>query len=125
MIRGRLLVIEGDRGTWQALQATFIRMGWEVAVFLTLAEGLATLEYYTPDWVIVSSKPPDGPCDVVIATVRADKPATRVAVVTWAGDAASLAHLAGLKPDLVLTRPLRSESVYQMCQAIASRAATG
>src|SRR4051812_1499743 len=108
MIRGRLLVIEDDRKTREALQATFIRMGWEVVVVLTLAEGLAMLDDYDPNWVIVSSELPDGRDNAVLSQVRAAATKSRVALVIWPREAAHLAHL-GPKADIVLSRPLNTE----------------
>ena len=115
MATRRLVVIEDDRTTREALQGTFIRRGWEVAMVMTRAEGSALLQDYAPHWVVMSSDLPDGPCDSLVRRLRSAKPKTRVAIVTESSGPTRLAELASLKPHLLLQRPLDSESVYDMC----------
>src|SRR4051812_33083534 len=115
MVTGRLLLIEDDQETRDALQWAFIRRGWEVAMVVTLAEGLTLLQDYSPRWIIASSDLPDGPCDPLLPRPRAARRRTRVAVVAASEDAARLAQLTALKPDILLHRPLDPDAVYRLC----------
>jgi DNA-binding response OmpR family regulator len=115
----RLLLIENERKTREALHGTFIRMGWEVAMVLTRAEGLNLLLDYDPHWIITASSLPDGDAEAVLRKVRDARRKTRVAIVTASKDPAHLSHLSGLKPDLLLQEPVDSESVYRLCEAAA------
>ena len=123
MATRRLVIIEDDTNTREALQSTFIRMGWEVAMVVTLAEGSALLRDYEPNWVLTSSDLPDGPCDPLVPGLRSVRRKTRLAIVAASKDPARLAQLTALKPDLLLHRPVEPESVYRLCDGRS--AATG
>lgn len=123
MSQRRLLVIEDDRQTREAIQRLFISRAWEVVMVETLAEGVAILADYDAHWIIMASDLPDGPCDPFVTRLRSTRRETRIAVVTMAKDTVRLAELAAAQPDLVLPLPVDPEAIYEACNG--GSAATG
>lgn len=119
MVRGKVLIIDDDRGTRDGLRFAFIRRDWEVVVTETEAEGRALLTDYTPDWVIVAWDQLGGTGSVFLREVRARARRTRVSLLTEPG-----AHAGrfgpGLRPDLTFPKPVHADDVYGACDALTS-----
>ena len=120
----KLVIVDNEKTTRDALQAIFIRKGWEVAAVTTLAEGLTLLKGYSPDWVIVASMLPDGDDVAVIRKVQSAKRRTRVAILMPSDDSARFSQILGFSPDIRLTRPVTPEEVYRMCDTGEGHLAT-
>src|SRR5262245_30391852 len=100
----RMLVVEDDRMTRDLLRSIFGRMGWEVAVASTLADGLARLDP-PPDLLILDLSLPDGEGTELLRRVREARLPIRVAVTTG-HDPSGLEAVAELKPDAILQKPI-------------------
>ncbi len=110
----RMLVVEDDRVTRNALQRLFERRGWDVLVAATVAEGLAQLDP-PPDCLILDLMLPDGDGAEVLRTVRAQGLPTKVAVCTGTGDADRLAEVASMNPEALLRKPVALADVVLAC----------
>lgn len=101
----RLLLVEDDWRTHDALRKILGRLGWEVQSAMTVSGGLALLSL-NPDAIILDMMLPDGDGLVVLQKARADHPSTRVAVTTGIEDSQRLDEIRNLKPDALLRKPL-------------------
>jgi len=125
MVRGTLLIIDDDRGTRDGLQQAFIRHGWEVAVTVTEAEGLAILSDYEPDWIIVAWDQLGGTGARFMREVRAGVKGARVSLLTESGSPVA-PFVSGLRPDLTFKKPVRADDVFEACESLTlGRAAVG
>jgi ActR/RegA family two-component response regulator len=110
MPQRKAILVEADKPTAEALQNIFIRKGWEVVVVTTVVEALAVLRDYVPTWIVATAGLPDGSGEALVRHVRAEKKATRIALLAASADAVS-----DPKPDLVLRKPANPEDVYARC----------
>ena len=74
MQRPRLLVVDDDFYTQQALTTLFTRRGWVVGVASTVAEGLSGAGPSRPRFVILDLNLPDGGGESVLREVRLRPP---------------------------------------------------
>jgi len=120
MVRGRVLIIDDDRGTRDGLRFAFIRRDWEVVVTETEAEGLALLTDYAPDWVIVCWDQLGGTGARFLRELRARKRGTRVSLLTGPGAHAPGRFGPGSGPDLTFHKPVQADDVYGACAALTA-----
>jgi len=116
-----MLIVEDDRSTRDGLQRLFISRGWEVAMVTTQAEGLALLEDYDPDWVVIPWEQLEGTGERFMFQVRAKAPRPRVVLLTDSMDSASSAMASCLKADLRFRKPITPEEVFRACEPSWSR----
>ena len=108
MAEHRLLVVEDDIPTRNALSDYYTRMGWHVSEAGTVAEGLAMLDAEPePCFLILDLMLPDGDGTAVLEGVRQRGLRTLVAVCTGAVDLARLKAVAELRPDAMFPKPIR------------------
>jgi two-component system response regulator RegA len=120
MDRPRLLVIDDDYYTRHALRNLFGRRGWEVGLASTVAEGLSQLDS-APHCIILDLNLPDGGGESVLREVRRSHPGTLVAVCSASTNPAQLAEVRGLRPELMLCKPVDVAPIEQLClSALAS-----
>jgi len=117
MVRGKLLIVEDDRASRDALQGLFISRGWEVVMTTTQAEGLAVLLDYEPDWIIVSWEQLSGTGEAFMQYVRADRKHARMALLTEGAGVGETLLLKRLRPDLRISKPFHTENVYRACES--------
>jgi CheY-like chemotaxis protein len=110
----RMLVVEDDPTTRDALRGIFTLKGWEVVAAGTVADGLVGLEP-PPDCVILDLMLPDGDGLAILEAARSSGRATRVVVTTGVEDPARLVALATLAPDAVLYKPIVLEALCEAC----------
>jgi DNA-binding response OmpR family regulator len=115
--RGKLVIIDDDRSTRDALQRLFISRGWEVAMAATQAEAHRLLGDYRPDWVIVSWEQLGGAGWPFLKELRSGRPGVRVAILTETGGRVANAWVRRLTPDAVYAKPVHPELVYRDCDA--------
>jgi DNA-binding response OmpR family regulator len=116
--RGKLVIIDDDRSTRDALQGLFISRGWEVAMAATQAEAHHLLDDYRPDWVIVAWEQLGGAGWPFLRELRSDRPDVRVAILTEAGGRIARAWVRRLAPDAVYAKPVIPEMVYRDCDTV-------
>jgi DNA-binding response OmpR family regulator len=120
----KMLIIEDDRATRDALQGLFISRGWEVAMVTAQAEGLALLEDYDPDWIVVAWDQLEGTGERFMLHVRAKPRRPRVALLTEPMDSAGWALASRLKADVRFRKPIAPEDVFLACEPGWKRDAT-
>lgn len=108
----RLLLVEDDFATLQALRLLLSRAGWNVEVASTLAQALRRLES-CPDWLVIDLMLPDGDGTALLKKVRDENMDVRVAVITASSDSARLRIVNELKPDLVLIKPIDLDVLFK------------
>lgn len=113
----KLLVIDDNPTSRDDLVSHFLRKGWEVSLATTLDRGLTVLSQCSPDWIIVASELPGGSGQVILRAVRVGNRRSRVAILTEASGSPRYASVVGHQPDLLLTRPVNPEEVYDRCEA--------
>jgi DNA-binding response OmpR family regulator len=101
----RLLVVEDDGATLDAICRLFRRKGWDVLPATTVAEGLALLAA-GPAGAILDLHLPDGDGSLVLAAIREAGLPTRVVIATGSEDEAQIARVERMGPDLVLRKPV-------------------
>jgi two-component system response regulator RegA len=113
--RPRVLIVEDDTPTRNALSRIFAREGWDVRTASTLSEGLAALDP-PPNCVVLDLSLPDGPGDVILKTIRMGAlPIRMVAVTTGVSDPARWAQIARYQPNALLTKPIDPEALCRLC----------
>ena len=109
----RLLIVEDDTATREALRGHYLRLGWQVSEAGTIAEALASLDSNPqPCCLILDLMLSDGDGVAVLEKVRAKGFKTRVAICTGTIDLARLKATSGLKPDAMLPKPIRLPEVW-------------
>ena len=116
MDRPKLLVIDDDSYTRRALHSLFSRNGWQVGEAATVAEGLSRLDS-APRWIILDLNLPDGGGEEVLREVRRRLPGTFVAVCSGSSDPAQLAEVRGLRPELMLCKPVDIGPIERLCRS--------
>ena len=115
MDRPRLLVVDDDSSTRYALSTLFTRRGWVVDQASTVAEGLLKLES-RPICLILDLNLPDGGGETILGEVRLRFPGTVVAVCSASADFRQLEVVRGLRPELMLCKPIDIEPLDRFCQ---------
>jgi DNA-binding response OmpR family regulator len=125
--RPRLLIVEDDAASADAMRALFVRRGWEVRVAGSVGEALPLVSGGAglrgeakaqaeakadaqgdawPDWVVLDLMLPDGDGEAVLEAIRAGGVGVRVVVATGVYDERRIAALARLSPDAVYHKPI-------------------
>jgi DNA-binding response OmpR family regulator len=102
----RLLLVEDDAASRNALRYLMLRRGFEVDAVVTVAEALHSLSATAPQIIILDLMLPDGSGLEVLRAARAGGEKIKVAVVTGVNDPAQLRQVDDLKPDCILHKPL-------------------
>lgn len=109
----RLLIVEDDEDTRVALGGIFSRMGWLVRLASTAREGIEWIgSGHEPCCLILDLSLPDGDGEAVLAMARSKGLRTYVAVCTGVDDQARLDALSVLKPDVILTKPITANHLW-------------
>jgi len=124
MTQKKMLIIDDDRATRDALQRLFISRGWEVALVNTQAEGLAVLSDYDPDWVVVPWEQLEGMGERFMLQIRAKACRPRVMLLTEPMSSAGWAMASRLKVDVRFRKPIIPEDVFLACEPSWDRNAT-
>ena len=121
----RLLVVEDDVATRDALCEYYSRMGWQISEAGTLAEGLTKLDVEPePCYLILDLMLPDGDGITVLEAVRHKGLRTLVAVCTGSVDLARLKAVAELGPDAMFPKPIRMPNEWtETCRVCEARQA--
>ncbi len=110
--RPRLLLVEDDPCTHSAFRKIFARLGWEVSSAMTVAGGLMLLEL-RPEALILDLMLPDGDGVDLLRKIRADRLATRVAVMTGVEDRDRLDAVRLLRPEALVRKPVDLDEVLR------------
>jgi CheY-like chemotaxis protein len=106
-----VLIVDDDRMHASALRSIFTRKGCDVAVAVSVSDGIAQLAS-RPDYVVLDLMLPDGDGVEILARVRAQEApvppaaATRVVVATGVNDPHKLREVLALQPHRLLNKPL-------------------
>lgn len=101
----RLLLVEDDPATYLALKALLMRRGWDVSVATSVRDGQVLLKE-RPAVLILDLMLPDGDGAAILQEIRRRGLPVKVVVQTGVNDAEWLARVRGMRPDLVLHKPI-------------------
>lgn len=101
----RVLVVEDDAGTRNALMLLLRRMGHEVKGAGSAKEALSKLTWF-PQIVVLDLMLPDGLGIAVLRHIRMNGSRCRVAIVTGVENAVGIPELVENEPDIIFTKPL-------------------
>ena len=115
----RVLIIEDDATVAHALTALLRMMGHEVVAVQTAAAGLAALDSFLPDCVVLDLVLPDDNGLVVLRELRCRSPRSasaaaaqpKVAIVTALKVALEHTEVAELEPDAIFRKPVDVHSL--------------
>jgi CheY-like chemotaxis protein len=111
----RLLLVEDDWHTHNALRKILGKLGWEVQSAMTVSAGLSLLEQ-NPDALILDIMLPDGDGLVVLEKARRLSLVIRVAVTTGVDDTEKLVAISNLQPDALLRKPLELNELLRVLE---------
>ncbi|GAC1475898.1 MAG: hypothetical protein NVSMB9_29280 [Isosphaeraceae bacterium] len=111
----KILIIDDDRSTREALQTLFIARNWEVAMAESQDRGLALLTDQEPDWVLVAWDQLAGTGDSFIKKVKACPHVAKVALLTDTMGGGEDSFMKRLRVDLRFAKPLIPEEVFRAC----------
>ena len=112
----RILVVEDDDASRDALRRLFVHKGWLVSVAKTISEGLEALDP-PPHCVILDLMLPDGEGEDLLRKLREDNLPSRVAVCTGTNDPVRIALVKGLDPDALFQKPIDFEELCRVLEA--------
>lgn len=101
----KVLVVEDDPVSCQAMRALLARWGYDVESCSTTAEALAQLDH-SRRCVILDLMLPDSNGIEVLRSIRSRNAPIFVAVVSAAYDPTLMREVRALKPDLLLPKPV-------------------
>jgi CheY-like chemotaxis protein len=109
----KILIVDDDGRLRRALKGIFERMGWQVDEAASVSEGLQLLES-TPEpcCIVLDLMLPDGRGEALVKRVRERGLRSRLVVCTGVVSALRLADLDEHAPDLVLTKPVSVEDIW-------------
>lgn len=110
----RLLIVEDDRRTREALNRLFTDTGWSVVSVTTAADGLSQLDP-PPRCVLMDLSLPDAMGELILKSIRSSGQPIRVVVCTGCADPARLAHVQSLRPDALLMKPVDPDELLSVC----------
>ncbi|WP_435017282.1 response regulator [Tundrisphaera sp. TA3] len=122
MERPRLLVIDDDVYTRNALHALFTPRGWQVGLAGSVAEGLVGLDP-APHCIILDLNLPDGGGETILRQVRSRHPSTLVAVCSGSEDARQIEEVRSLRPEVLLWKPIDLAPIFRLCDLVFARSA--
>lgn len=117
----RVLVVDDDSYTRDALHRLLSGRGWEVSLAATVAEGLERLDP-APSCVILDLNLPDGDGESILRTIRTRFLRTRVAVCSATTDGRRLAEVWSLSPEMLLWKPIEMAALYRLCDSALATA---
>src|SRR6202012_800043 len=110
--RERIIVIESDPTTRDALQAAVHGAGYEATVFASFQEGLEAIHASAADLLLLDSRMPDLSAREAIATIRGSSAAEALRVILLVGPTAEeRASAIDLGADDAISRPLESREL--------------
>jgi CheY-like chemotaxis protein len=112
----RILLVEDERVSRDALQRLLAMSGYDVTSVGTVAAALDSLQRQPCDCLIVDLMLPDGAGTRILERARGDGSAVRVAVATGTDDPALLAEARRLKPDAFFEKPIRLHKLITWLQ---------
>jgi DNA-binding response OmpR family regulator len=112
----RILLVEDERVSRDALQRLLALSGYDVASVGTVAAALELLDRRPCDCVIVDLMLPDGAGTSILQRARARGAPVRVAVATGTDDPALLAEARRLKPDAFFEKPISLHKLIDWLQ---------
>jgi DNA-binding response OmpR family regulator len=108
----RVLVVEDDAPSRQAL-ATLVRFsGFETTAVGTQREAVETLDWQ-PTCAILDLMLPDGSGVAILQEMRKRNLGVRVAILTGANDPDLLSATQALQPDLILRKPVKMPELLE------------
>jgi DNA-binding response OmpR family regulator len=106
----RVMIVEYDDDSRQAISGMSRRCGYVTDVAAYLADGM-TLLSRRPDVVVVDLVLPDGSGSDLLRRIRSRALPMRVAVLTGVSDPVSLIELRALRPDAVFLKPVELQDL--------------
>jgi two-component system response regulator CssR len=110
----RILVVEDDAASCDALLRLLEHRGWVISVAKSVAEAMESLDP-PPHCILLDLTLPDGGGEDVLRKVRGENLPTRVAVCTGTSDPVRLAMVKGMDPDALFRKPIDFDAV---CRAV-------
>jgi DNA-binding response OmpR family regulator len=111
--RRRVLLVEDDWRTHNALRKILSKLGWDVQSAMTVSGGLSLVDQH-PDALILDLMLPDGDGAAVLRKARIVSPSTRIAVTTGVEDHTRLEEIQNLQPDALLRKPLELDDLLRV-----------
>jgi CheY-like chemotaxis protein len=120
-VRFKVLIVEDDADSCDALARLLRRVGHEVECAKTAGEALVKLEEWAPQYVLLDLMLPDASGGLVLRKVRNQQLPIKVAVITAAGKNSPIVRQAvGYDPDIVFEKPLIHKELLQWIDSIAT-----
>jgi two-component system response regulator CpxR len=113
----RVLLVEDDLPSAQALRQLLRLRGCEVVLAGTRAEAVRAVEGDF-DAAIIDLMLPDGDGTEVVRLLRDQGRSTRIAITTAVSDADQLHRVKALAPDLVLSKPIDLRALLRGLQLV-------
>jgi len=117
--RVKVLMVEDDEVIADALSFMLTGAGFSVEVAHSGREGLAMVETFAPDVVVIDLSLPDVGGDVVAFTIRSDWPEMGLIISTGHDRPAQLERLLGDGRTLFLQKPYDVDSLEAMIRGLA------
>ena len=111
--RKRVLIVEDDLSSANALKYLLSSAGWDVSLAQTLADGLEQIRSNTPDSVVLDLMLPDGNGAALLEYVRAAHPKVRVIVTTGVLDPQLLDQARAFGPVCLLQKTITMATLLQ------------
>jgi two-component system response regulator QseB len=102
----RILLVEDERVSRDALHRLLELSGYEVSSVGTVADALAWLDRHPCDCVIIDLMLPDGAGTAILERLRSGGRPVRAAVATGTDDPVLLAEARRLRPDGFFEKPI-------------------
>src|SRR5690349_6101384 len=119
--RYRVVIIEDHAPTRTRLARMFENRGWEACTAETVGGALSCLDP-APACLVLDLNLPDGQGETVLHAVRENNvPVKIIAVVTAESDAVRLAHVATLRPNLLIMKPFDWDILMRYCESEITR----
>src|SRR3954447_19635874 len=111
----RILVIDDDKATRDALGRLFAHKGWVVTVANCVTEAMTKLDP-PPHCILLDLMLPDGDGEDVLRKVRDEGLPTKVAIHTGTDDPVRLALVKGMDADALFRKPIDFDEVCRVCE---------
>lgn len=109
----RTLIVEDDPASARALVALVNMLGHEVMLAATVAEGLAKLDEFKPECVLLDVELPDGSGVDVLKAIRRMQRPVKVAIISALDQGKPVFNtIARLEPNIVFQKPLAFDRVH-------------
>src|SRR5207248_2876311 len=104
--RRRVLIVEDDAVSCQALRALLQRWGFDACECATVADAFAELHREIPPCIVLDLMMPDASGLELLKSIRTRGLRTKVVVTTAASDPRIMREVNDLRPDVVFRKPL-------------------